>query len=173
MIEVARRMVKLAGDSVPTSNIDMLSLRSLLLYSADRQTLSRTLTDITRKVRRLGEHPIAGGGYGDLYLGERLGSEKSTYESSTIQLPSNRNLQRFLSEAWLWAEFDHPRILKFYGVCEYGTLAYFMVSPFLENGNIVDYLAHMKPNADRHRLLHEAAEGLLYLHTRAEPVVHS
>ncbi|KAF8486691.1 kinase-like domain-containing protein, partial [Gautieria morchelliformis] len=79
---------------------------------------------------------------------------------------------RFLSEAWLWAEFDHPRILKFYGVCEYGNLAYFMVSPFLENGNIIDYLAHMKPNADRRQLLREAAEGILYLHTRAEPVVH-
>ncbi|KAF8472414.1 kinase-like domain-containing protein [Gautieria morchelliformis] len=176
MIEVARRMVKLAGDSVPTSNIDLLSLRSSFLYSADRQTLSRTLTDITREVRRLGEHPIAGGGYGDLYLGERLGSEKVALKLIRFYGASKQDKdaarRRFLSEAWLWAEFDHPRILKFYGVCEHGNLAYFMVSPFLENGNIIDYLAHMKPNADRRQLLREAAEGLLYLHTRAEPVVH-
>ncbi|KAF8498826.1 hypothetical protein JB92DRAFT_2983573 [Gautieria morchelliformis] len=117
MIEVARRMVKLAGDSVPTSNIDMLSLRSSLLYSADCQTLSRTLTDIARKVRRLGEHPIAGGGYGDLYLGERLGSEKVALKLIRFYGASKQDKdaarRRFLSEAWLWAEFDHPRILKF------------------------------------------------------------
>ena len=30
----------------------------------------------------------------------------------------------------MWAELDHPRILKFYGICEYGTMSLFMVCIF-------------------------------------------
>jgi len=32
--------------------------------------------DISAQIKKLSEHPIAGGGYCDLYLGERLGKEK-------------------------------------------------------------------------------------------------
>ena len=76
MAEVARTMVKLAQESVGTSSWNMVPLKRSLLYTEDTQASSHTLTDISSEIRRLGEHPIAGGGYGDLYLGERLGSEK-------------------------------------------------------------------------------------------------
>ncbi|KAF8507475.1 kinase-like protein, partial [Hysterangium stoloniferum] len=78
----------------------------------------------------------------------------------------------FMAEARIWAELDHPRILKFYGICEYGTLSLFMVSPFLENGNVMNYLSAINPNADRRQLLIETAEGLAYLHNRTPPVIH-
>ncbi|KAG8920481.1 hypothetical protein FRC01_000732 [Tulasnella sp. 417] len=40
------------------------------------------------------------------------------------------------------------------------------------NGNIMEYLAK-NPNADRRRLINQVAEGLVYLHGREPPVVHS
>ena len=37
------------------------------------------------------------------------------------------NLQRFMGEASIWAGLHHPRILEFYGICDYGGLTLFMV----------------------------------------------
>ena len=50
----------------------------------------RRLKDISAEIKRLGEHPVAGGGYCDLYLGERLGSEKVALK-----------LVRVLGSTWL------------------------------------------------------------------------
>jgi hypothetical protein len=63
MAQVARRMVELAEAAIPSP-------------STKPAVLQRTLKDISPEIKKLSEHPIAGGGYCDLYLGERLGSEK-------------------------------------------------------------------------------------------------
>ncbi|KAF8504106.1 kinase-like domain-containing protein [Gautieria morchelliformis] len=163
MAQVARRMVALTEAAIPSPST--------------RPTLTqRTLKNISAEIKKMSEHPIAGGGYCDLYLGERLGSEKVALKLvrlfGSADTDKDAARRRFLSEARIWAELEHPRILEFYGICEYGTLSLFMVSPFLENGNITHYLSDIAPNADRRCLLIESAEGLLYLHTRQPPVLH-
>jgi len=76
MAEVARRLVQLAHETARNTSWNMVSLQNSLPYTEDPQASSYALADISTEIRRLGEHPIAGGGHGDLFLGERLGSEK-------------------------------------------------------------------------------------------------
>jgi len=47
-----------------------------------------------------------------------------------------------------------------------------MVSPWLENSNVIHYTTVVDPHANRLKLLEEAADGLLYLHGYAPPIVH-
>ncbi|KAF8577546.1 kinase-like protein [Ramaria rubella] len=175
MDTVAEMMAQLsltAKSRTPTS--DRISLE--VFIPEHDKTSPLTLRDISTEIRRLGEHPIAGGGFCDLYLGERLGLEQVALKLVRFYGRTEQDRKtarrRFLSEAWLWAGFKHPRILQFYGVCHHGDRAYFMVSPYLKNGNVIDYLTNIDPDANRRQLLLEAAEGLLYLHSRHPPVVH-
>ncbi|KAF8577558.1 kinase-like protein [Ramaria rubella] len=142
-----------------------------------REDSPHTLRNVSAEIRRVSEHPIAGGGFCDLFLGEKRDSGERValklvrFYGRTEQEQQGAQ-RRFLSEAGLWADFQHPRILQFYGVCQHGDRAFFMVSPFLQNGNAVDYLTNVNPDANRRQLLLEAAEGLLYLHSRNPSVVH-
>ena len=52
-----------------------LAEASLQSHTSKPAVLPRTLKDISAEIKKRGEHPIAHGGYCDLYLGERLGSE--------------------------------------------------------------------------------------------------
>jgi hypothetical protein len=62
MAEVARKMVELAEATISSHATPAVS--------------SRSLKNISAQIKDLSEHPVAGGGYCDLYLGERRGSEK-------------------------------------------------------------------------------------------------
>ena len=64
MAQVARKLVELAEANITRSE----SMRPA--------AMPRTLKNISAEIKKLSEHPIAGGGYCDLYLGERLGCEK-------------------------------------------------------------------------------------------------
>ncbi|KAF8586717.1 kinase-like protein [Ramaria rubella] len=161
--EIARKMVQLTEESAPREGTKL-------------SATPRMLNNISAEIRKTSEHPIAGGGYCDLYLGERLGSEKVALKLVRLfgSTDTDRDAarRRFLSEARIWADLKHPRILEFYGICEYGTMSLFMVSPFLSNGNIMHYLSNVAPGANRRRLLLETAQGLHYLHNRRPPVIH-
>ncbi|EJD38047.1 kinase-like protein [Auricularia subglabra TFB-10046 SS5] len=66
-----------------------------------------------------------------------------------------------------WRDLDHRRVLPFYGFCELGPLQIGIVSPYMENGNMRDFLAR-NATVDRCELV---AEGVLYLHDEVE-IVH-
>ncbi|KIJ54455.1 hypothetical protein M422DRAFT_24402, partial [Sphaerobolus stellatus SS14] len=144
--------------------------------AADPELSTRALMNISAQIKKLSEHPIASGGYCDLYLGERFGKEKVALKLvrlfGSTEADKEIARRRFLKEAGIWATLYHHRILEFYGICDYGTLPLFMVSPFLSNGNIMRYLVEVNPEANRYRLLVETAEGLAYLHSRQPPVIH-
>jgi len=68
-----------------------------------------------------------------------------------------------------WAELLHQNILPFYGiVTDLGPRLY-MVSPWQENGNLLDYVKN-NPQTDKNHLLCGSAAGLSYIHSRG--VVH-
>ncbi|KAG6849477.1 hypothetical protein H0H93_008058 [Arthromyces matolae] len=64
-----------------------------------------------------------------------------------------------------WAQICHPNVLPFYGIillddeCD----RFGIVSPFLENGNVIDFL-EVNPAADRRSLIHGVASGMRHLH---------
>ncbi|KAH8834109.1 kinase-like domain-containing protein [Flagelloscypha sp. PMI_526] len=120
--------------------------------------------------------PFNGGGYGDVYQGV-LQNEHSVcvkvlriYSNPEKQDKSEQDKQKvlkaFLREAVLWHQLDHPNILPFLGVsydCFPNRLS--LISPFMKNGNIMDYLKeHPEPSEQRMELLYQIVQGINYLH---------
>lgn len=108
--------------------------------------------NITSEITNISKYPVAGGGYCDLYSGEKLGGQKVALKLVRLfgQVEKDRDTAKrlFLSEMQIWGNLHHPKILEFYGVCEHepGTLSLYMVSPFQQNGNIMHYLNKINLN---------------------------
>ncbi|KAG1740777.1 kinase-like domain-containing protein, partial [Suillus paluster] len=79
----------------------------------------------------------------------------------------------YCKEAVLWRQLFSEHVLPFYGVYCWPERPSFvcLVSPWMENGNIVDFLK-IYPDANRRSLVMDVARGLRYLHSFNPPVVH-
>ncbi|KAG8903033.1 hypothetical protein FRB99_003803 [Tulasnella sp. 403] len=73
-----------------------------------------------------------------------------------------------------WASLQHAHILPLIGFYLSDNLdEAWLVSPFMENGNLSVYLASAQPDVvERTQLVIDTAEALYYLHTRDPPVCH-
>ncbi|CAE6421604.1 unnamed protein product [Rhizoctonia solani] len=81
---------------------------------------------------------------------------------------SNRTLQDLAHELFVWSRCNHPNILTCMGATSLrGELA--MVSPWLQNGSLLDYLART-PRRNRIKLVYELTEAVSYL--RSKNIVH-
>ncbi|KAF8314958.1 kinase-like protein [Clavulina sp. PMI_390] len=129
------------------------------------------LADLGAEIRKIDQMPIIRGGFCDIYRGERLGKQQVALRILRSYGAPRQLRQQSIAEAQIWAELRHPNILEFQGICDYGT-SMSMVSPWLPNGNVVHYLASVAPTANRYKLLYDASQGLLYLHSLPNPIVH-
>ncbi|KDQ18654.1 hypothetical protein BOTBODRAFT_78656, partial [Botryobasidium botryosum FD-172 SS1] len=75
----------------------------------------------------------------------------------------------FLREVHVWEKLRHNHVLPLIGVCTLADALTYMISPWMRHGNVMSYLKDNE-DADRIRLLMQAAAGLEYLH--ANSVVH-
>ncbi|EJD40031.1 kinase-like protein [Auricularia subglabra TFB-10046 SS5] len=73
-------------------------------------------------------------------------------------------------EVTTWTHFEHPRVLPVLGVCDVGVMQLGVVTPYMANGNLLQFVQR-KPAVSRASLIQEAAEGLRYLHLSAG-IVH-
>ncbi|KAJ3554084.1 hypothetical protein NP233_g12496 [Leucocoprinus birnbaumii] len=115
--------------------------------------------------------PQASGSFGDIYQGMLAGYPVSL-KVNRVYKRSKHNVKHFIStyakEAVVWSQLKHPNLLPFYGIFRldeshgHGRIA--LVSPWMENGNISEYLSESNPNAARHPLILDIIEGLGYLH---------
>jgi len=79
---------------------------------------------------------------------------------------------RFRKDVAAWTSFIHPNINRFYGLASDPSpfRPYLcLISHFCPNYNVTRYL-RARPDADKKRIISDAARGLLYLHDRE--VVH-
>jgi len=79
--------------------------------------------------------------------------------------------QNFDHEAHLWSQLRHPNVLLFLGIFFAPPMYPAMVSEFMTNGTLVDYLSK-HPDADRVHLLSGVACGLSYIHHLPVPILH-
>ncbi|KAJ3576723.1 hypothetical protein NP233_g239 [Leucocoprinus birnbaumii] len=118
-------------------------------------------------------HALSSGKFGDVWKGTFQGQDvclkvMRVYRNSKI----HELLKAFSCEAVLWGQLQHTNVLPFYGVyhLEHSTHNRLcLVSPWMENGNVDEYLAR-EPNADRMSLIKDVASGLKYLH--GQNIVH-
>ncbi|KAF6742353.1 TKL/TKL-ccin protein kinase [Ephemerocybe angulata] len=112
------------------------------------------------EITKSGDLAVAGGTYSDIWLGEMARLQDASDPRAT---------KRFEREMHMWSSLHNEHILPFYGiVTNLGNLIH-MVSPWLENGNVLEF-AKTHPGADRLKLVKGAATGLEYLH--ANGIVH-
>ncbi|KAF9004231.1 hypothetical protein BDQ17DRAFT_1305004 [Cyathus striatus] len=118
---------------------------------------------------------LGGGGYGDIW-GGRIGKNRVAIKSmrNFNERPLEDAIKAFAREAVLWRQFHHPNILPFYGVHlwrrEPQPLVC-LVSPWMEKGNVLEYLQNPECK-DRLSLLLDVARGVEYLHNLRPPVIH-
>ncbi|KAF7333429.1 Protein kinase domain-containing protein [Mycena venus] len=79
------------------------------------------------------------------------------------------SMEEFGREAVIWRQLCHPNLLPFFGVY-YLDNRLCLVSPWMEHGNVVQFLRNAPPDTNRLSLILDVALGLKYLH--AQNVVH-
>ncbi|KAG8939628.1 hypothetical protein FRC04_006109 [Tulasnella sp. 424] len=158
-----------------------LATLAKLQFTTETNQLKFTpeVVDLSRFVRKQGDAAYALAGFSDVWKGEMTETGKPI-AIKVLRVASTGNLDdpqsgrlrtRFDRELTIWMECQHPRVLELLGYAYIEGIPC-LISPWCSNGHILDYLAK-NPNADHRRLITQVAEGLVYLHGREPPVVHS
>ncbi|KAJ8083342.1 Rho guanine nucleotide exchange factor [Marasmius tenuissimus] len=128
-----------------------------------------------RNVKKVGEHPVAAGGFGDIWKGT-IGDSSELVCLKVVKLYLKSDMKKlskeYLREAILWYQIRHPNVLPFLGIyqLEYAHQLC-LISPWMTNGNLVQFLEVTKrEDIDHYVLVHDVASGLTYLHSKK--IVH-
>ncbi|KAJ8083243.1 hypothetical protein PM082_009115 [Marasmius tenuissimus] len=129
-------------------------------------------------VRRIGKHPVAAGGFGDVWKGT-IGDSSELVCLKVVKVYMSSNLEKLTNdyrrEAILWRQLEHPNVLPFLGIyqLELEQVQHFcLISPWMEKGNLVEFLkATKREDVDHYTLVFDVASGLAYLHSKK--IVHS
>ncbi|KAJ7709206.1 kinase-like domain-containing protein [Mycena olivaceomarginata] len=167
---------------------DAQTLLDLLQDCLDLESFSLAKPVICRALCRLsrdsGLHPrcfaltglqkigkqVAGGGFGDIWKGLLRGQTVSVKIMRIFQADDVQTLlKEFSREALIWRQLCHPNLLPFFGLY-YLDNRLCLVSPWMENGNIMEFLRSEPAHPVRLSLILDVALGLQNLHK--EEVVH-
>ncbi|KZT54462.1 kinase-like protein [Calocera cornea HHB12733] len=155
-------MAAIVLDSLPTPALyNWLGSSSPLLTS-----------DITLDITHISSSMVDGGARGDIWTANYHGVKVAlkTMRSGSGS-SSRRSVQHLFRELNSWARLRHANILELYGVCRHGPYGFAMVSPWMEHGDVKNYLM-IHPAANRPLLVSDVVQGLIYLHSLETPIVH-
>ncbi|KAL0576279.1 Rho guanine nucleotide exchange factor, partial [Marasmius crinis-equi] len=155
------------GISIPLRS----SVFSIMIRLAKNSGLHPKCLSI-QNVKKVGNHPVGGGGFGDVWEGV---VEDPTLKHSVClkvvrmfrESDVERLLQDYLREAIVWRQLRHRNVLPFLGIyfLDESRQQVCLVSPWMEKGNLVQFLKTTPPEAVEHlALAHDVASGLAYLH---------
>ncbi|KAF9257347.1 kinase-like protein [Marasmius fiardii PR-910] len=162
----------LAKLSDVATNLRSLMLKMMLQLSKRSGLCPQCL--MIENVERLGDRPVAHGGFGDVWkgkIGQQIVCLKTVkvYEFSDI----SKLLKEYMREAIVWQQLKHPNLLPFLGMCylDKAQTQLCLVSPWMERGNLVRFLENTpRADVDHYSLVYDVASGLSYLHD--EDIVH-
>lgn len=130
------------------------------------------LEDFTIKPEHLQKlEKIGSGGFKDVYVG-KLRGRKVAISEFRDQLS-----EMDMRELKLLAEFSHPNIVRFRGICipeDSSQIPCMLISELCENGDLFDYIRNVPPPPLKRvlRLMLDIARGLEYLHLRKPAIIH-
>ncbi|CAE7151552.1 unnamed protein product, partial [Rhizoctonia solani] len=110
----------------------------------------------------------SGGGFGDIWKGSlHDGGEVAikAWRTTALGQCGYKTLKRAARELYLWSRMNHPHIHRLQGVILFRDQYLGMVSEWMDNGNLHEYLLK-NPGADRYQLCVHVASGLEYMHSR-------
>ncbi|KAF9263056.1 kinase-like protein [Marasmius fiardii PR-910] len=105
-----------------------------------------------RGVEKLGDYPVGGGAFGDVWKG-RVGRQLvclkviRAFNRSDVQ----QILKDYMQEGIIWRQLNHPNVLPFMGIYYLDTKQrqLCLVSPWMEQGNLVEFLKNSNDSVDR------------------------
>ncbi|GJE86718.1 serine/threonine protein kinase-like protein [Phanerochaete sordida] len=106
--------------------------------------------------------------YTEVYRGWYANTQEVALRRFVLRLDASKAVFRLQKEVTIWSRLVHPNILPFIGIIdvEIGRqMIPALVSPWQENGNIVNYTQY-HVDYNRFNLLAGAAAGLDYLHSQ-------
>ncbi|CAE6457339.1 unnamed protein product, partial [Rhizoctonia solani] len=110
---------------------------------------------------------VSGGGFGDIRMGRLHTGGKvaiKTWRTNTLEGCGYKTLKRAGRELFLWSKMEHPNVHRLQGVIMFRDQYLGMVSEWMDNGNLHEYL-RKQPSADRFELCVHVASGLEYMHS--------
>ncbi|KAF7360946.1 hypothetical protein MSAN_01124700 [Mycena sanguinolenta] len=122
-------------------------------------------------------HPVATGGFSNIYRGEYSDAQGNTVEVALKVLrifqehtdAALENLRKkFFKEVLVWRYLEHPNIVPFLGVdsTTFPNLAMAMVTPWMSKGSVMSYISTNSPCSPfAMQLLRDCIAGLSYLHS--------
>ncbi|KAJ6514527.1 kinase-like domain-containing protein [Mycena vulgaris] len=111
---------------------------------------------------------VAAGAFGDIWKGLIRGQSVSV-KIMRLFRDVKAALLEFGREALIWRQLSHPNLLPFFGLY-YLDSRLCLVSPWMSNGHVLEFLENAPPGTDRLSLILDIAMGLEYLH--GKHVVH-
>ncbi|CAE6445766.1 unnamed protein product [Rhizoctonia solani] len=108
----------------------------------------------------------SGGGFGDIWRGELYNRTRvaiKVWREPVIEQCDYKSLKRATREIHLWSKMKHENVHQLMGVIMFKGQSLGMVSEWMENGNLHDYLRR-NPDVDRHQLCVQITSGLIYIH---------
>ncbi|KAJ7235048.1 kinase-like domain-containing protein [Mycena rebaudengoi] len=115
-------------------------------------------------VQKVGKQ-VAAGGFGDIWQGSVRGQHVSVkvmriFRKDDVEVA----MKDFGREALIWRQLSHPNLLPFFGLY-YWDERLCLVSPWMENGNVLEFLRETAPSeAERISLMLDVSFGLEYLY---------
>ncbi|KAJ7636516.1 hypothetical protein FB45DRAFT_906753 [Roridomyces roridus] len=174
-------------DFVKARDDDAQKLLDLFQDLLDYQLLDASIRPVILKAlmklsSKSGRHPrcfaltdlqlegpqVAAGSFGDVYKGSVHGETVSVKVMRVfLQADVEALLKEFYHEALIWRQLSHPNLLPFFGIyyLEDTKNRLCLVSPWMENGNIVRYLKDYAGDINRLNLVLDIALGLQHLHS--------
>ncbi|KAF9648264.1 kinase-like protein [Thelephora ganbajun] len=125
---------------------------------------------LSDNISKEGDIAFASGGFADVWRGRHNGNRVSIKAFRTYTAENLFKIkQRLFQEIVIWRRLSHPNVLPVLGVSP-KLFPLCIVTEWMVDGNIMDFTSK-HPEANRLRLLAEAASGLQYLHSM--DIVHS
>ncbi|KAG8888700.1 hypothetical protein FRB99_004091 [Tulasnella sp. 403] len=117
---------------------------------------------------------IGQAGFSGVYRGRLAGKPVAVKRLYSDQSGTSRLAIDLAREASVWEMLNHPNVLPFIGFChETEQRIAWLISPYMRNGTLVEYMTFTKPSVERRlQLAYDTALGLNYLHSRSPPVIH-
>ncbi|KAJ3347169.1 hypothetical protein GGF32_007018 [Allomyces javanicus] len=136
--------------------------------TADEKALN-SLAVTSYDFDELDEEILGCGGFGEVVCATWVGSGTKVAIKRLLPLEGRLQADRpvlelVTKEACIWSSLRHPHVLPLLGVSLKSDPP-FLVMPLMEGGDLTLY-SRGKPPHEHLRLLHEAAQGMAYLHSK-------
>ncbi|KAJ8088480.1 Rho guanine nucleotide exchange factor [Marasmius tenuissimus] len=143
------------------------SMVKMMLRLSERSGLCPSCLNL-ENVERVGNRPVAGGGFADVWKGRIKGQlvclkVVKVYHTSDVQ----ELLKAYMREAIVWQQLRHPNLLPFLGMyyLDEAREELCLVSPWMNRGNLCQYLKNTpRESVDHQALAYDIASGLAHLH---------